>query len=151
MSMDFQRPAIDSIISRGEQAAMEKWDELIALKESLGLEDSSKIERENKNPYIHIDTLIIDNIRIEGVSPVEEKQILRWISVKENRVTRKDLDGMTSRIYASGLFSRVYYRLDRDQPFDLCLSKLKESNTLNMVHTSTPMIWRLFLPIQQFA
>ncbi len=88
--MDFQRPAIDSIISRGEQAAMEKWDELIALKESLGLEDSSKIERENKNPYIHIDTLIIDNIRIEGVSPVEEKQILRWISVKENRVTRKD-------------------------------------------------------------
>ncbi|MDD3908399.1 MAG: patatin-like phospholipase family protein [Proteiniphilum sp.] len=132
-SMDFQRPAIDSIISRGEQAAMEKWDELIALKESLGLEDSSKIERENKNPYIHIDTLIIDNIRIEGVSPVEEKQILRWISVKENRVTRKDLDGMTSRIYASGLFSRVYYRLDGDQPFDLVFFvEAKESNTLNM-------------------
>lgn len=132
-SMDFQRPAINSIISRGEEATREKWDDLISLKESLEAEGSLMGEKKKENPYIGIDTLLIDEIRVEGVSKWDEEWILRWISVKGNKVTRKQLDEMTSRIYGSGWFSSVYYRLDGDQPFDLVFSmEIKESNTVNL-------------------
>ena len=40
---------------------------------------------------------------------------------------------MTARVYGSGLFSRVYYRLDGEQPFDLIFSvEPKQANTLNL-------------------
>lgn len=132
-SMDFQKPAIDSIISRGEQAAEKKWSEIIALKQSLAVEDCLNRERKKENPYIHLDTLLIDKVRVEGVSKREEEQILRWIPMKENRVTRKQLEKMTSRIYGSGLFSSVNYRLYGNQPFDLVFSvEFKKSSTLKL-------------------
>ena len=40
---------------------------------------------------------------------------------------------MTARIYGSGNFERVYYRLDGDQPFDLIFQVVPiESNILNL-------------------
>lgn len=129
-SMDFQKPAIDSIISRGEKAAMKKWDDLIALKQSLAPGNN---ERRITNPYLHLDTLIINQIRIEGVRQQDKKQLLRWITVNNKKVTRRELDEMTARIYASGRFKRVHYRFDGDQPFDLVfMAEPKETNTLNL-------------------
>lgn len=132
-SMDFQQQAIDSIISRGAKAAMDQWDKLIALKKSLGIEDEPAKEKKTINPYIDVDTLLINNIRVEGISSREEKQVLNWISFQGDKVTRKQLDAMTARVYGSGLFSRVYYRLDGEQPFDLIFSvEPKQANTLNL-------------------
>src|SRR5690554_4037788 len=132
-AMDFQQQAIDSIISRGKMATMEKWDELIEIKKSLGMADEPSQEYRKKNPYIDVDTLIIRDIRVEGVSPREEKLVLGWVSLKDNKVTRRQLDAMTARIYGSDLFSRVYYRLDGEQPFDLVFSvEPKQANTLNL-------------------
>lgn len=132
-AMDFQQQAIDSIISRGRKATMEKWDELIEIKKSLGMADEPSQEYRKKNPYIDVDTLIIRDIRVEGVSPREEKLVLGWVSLKDNKVTRRQLDAMTARIYGSDLFSRVYYRLDGEQPFDLVFSvEPKQANTLNL-------------------
>ncbi len=132
-SMDFQQQAIDSIISRGRMAAMEKWEELLAMKNSLGMVDEPSQEYRRRNPYIDVDTLIIRDIHVEGVSPREEKLVLGWVLLKDNKVTRRQLDAMTARIYGSGLFSRVYYRLDGEQPFDLVFSvEPKQVNTLNL-------------------
>ena len=131
--MDFQRPAIDTIISRGKEAAAAKRDELIALKQSLGTEEAAPAVTSDKNPYIGLDTLVINSIRIEGVSPRETSQIARWIDIDKNSVTREELDEMTARIYSSGWFSRVYYRLEGEHPFDLVFTvEVKESNTLNL-------------------
>lgn len=136
-SMDFQKPAIDSIISRGEQAAMKRWDELIALKASLGSNDQR--ETGIMNPYIDVDTLLINHIRVEGATKQEERQLLRWLNVVDKRVTRGGLDEMTARIYGSGNFRRVHYRLDGDQPFDLIfMVEPKVSNSLNLgIHFNT--------------
>lgn len=132
-AMDFQQQAIDSIISRGRKATMEKWDELIEIKKSLGMADEPSQEYRKKNPYIDVDTLIIRDIRVEGISPREEKLVLGWVSLKDKKVTRRQLDAMTARIYGSDLFSRVYYRLDGEQPFDLVFSvEPKQANTLNL-------------------
>src|SRR5690554_2673253 len=78
-SMDFQQQAIDSIILRGRMAAMEKWAELLAMKNSLGMVDEPSQEYRRRNPYIDVDTLIICDIHVEGVSPREEKLVLGWV------------------------------------------------------------------------
>ncbi len=132
-SMDFHMPAIDSLIARGEQAAMAHLDELMTLKQSLEVSDKAYDKRPIQNPYIRVDTLLIHQISVEGVSPREEEQIMRWLSLKGKRVTRGELEAMTARIYGSGNFERVYYRLDGDQPFDLIFQVVPiESNILNL-------------------
>ena len=133
-SMDFEIVAIDSIISRGSKAALNVWDELISLKESLKIEED-KPDKINKpeNKYLNLDTLLINSVKVEGVSPKEEELILNWISIDNDKVTRKQLDAMTARIYGIDLFSRVYYQLDGTQPFDLVFSvEPKQTNNLNL-------------------
>ena len=134
-SMDFYQQAIDSIIARGEEAAMRKWEGLMGLKLSLGLDsiDSPRLVRELVNPYINVDTLLIKNVRVEGVPPREERQVLRWIPLLDDKVTRKQLDAMTARVFGTGLFSSVHYRLDGEGPFDLVFNvEPKVTNTLNL-------------------
>lgn len=133
-SSDFKRQAIDSVISRGEKAAMEKWDDLMALKESLYITDSLTDKRTNINPFFNLDTLLINKLSIEGLSRQnEEQRILKWIPVKDNKVTRKQLDEMTARLYGSGLFSQVYFQLEGVQPFDLVFRvQEKDFSTLNV-------------------
>lgn len=134
-SMDFYQQAIDSIIARGEEAAMREWEGLMNLKRSLGFDsiDSPRLTRELVNPYINVDTLLIKDVRVEGVSPREERQVLRWIPLLDDKVTRKQLDAMTARVFGTGLFSSVHYRLDGEGPFDLVFNvEPKVTNTLNL-------------------
>lgn len=123
-SMDFQQQAIDSIIVRGEEAAMREWEGLMSLKLSLGLDsiDSPGLARKVVNPYINVDTLLIKDVRVEGVSPREERQVLRWISLQDEKVTRRQLDAMTARVFGTGLFSSVHYRLDGEGLSISCLT-----------------------------
>ena len=106
-SMDFYQQAIDSIIARGEEAAMRKWEVLMGLKLSLGLDsiDSPRLVRELVNPYINVDTLLIKNVRWKGCHQ-EERQVLRWIPLLDDKVTRKQLDAMTAGVWYRVVFQR---------------------------------------------
>lgn len=125
--MDFEASAIDSIIQRGEQAAREKWDELTALRETLAIIDSVDIRKKIENPYILMDSLEIRSIRFEGLERVEEADIKKRLNLKNNKITRKDLEISTSRIFSSGWFTKVFYRLDGEPPFDLVF-RVEEKN-----------------------
>jgi len=46
--MDFENSAIDTILQRGEQAAREKWGDLMALKETLSITDSVDLRKKLK-------------------------------------------------------------------------------------------------------
>lgn len=68
----FDPVAIDTLILRGERAARAKWDEIVRLKEQLGLADENGGNEKVKNPFISADSLVIGRIRIEGVSAAEK-------------------------------------------------------------------------------
>ena len=96
-------------------------------------QEYTTIKREKRNPFIGLDTLLVNTVRVEGVTPKEERLVLSWLSTIDGKVTRNQLDAMTARIYGCGLFSRVYYRLDGEHPFDLVYSvEPREVNTLNL-------------------
>lgn len=132
--MDFESESIDTIIARGEVAAREKWDALTKLKERLATTDYAEAEEKIKNPYILMDTLEINTVRFEGISREEETDMIKRVNLRDNKIiTRRQLEAITSRIYGSGLFNRVYYRLDGKSPFDLVFTvEEKNYHTLDL-------------------
>lgn len=131
--MDFENTAIDSIVQRGEQAAREKWEELTMLKETLARTDSGNLREKIVNPYITIDSLEIRNIRFEGLERISESEMKQRLELKNNKITRKDLETFTSRIFACGLFTKVFYRLEGESPFDLIFTvQEKDFRTLDL-------------------
>lgn len=131
--LDFERPGIDTIILRGEEAARDKWQELTKLKKTLGITDSEESAKKIDNPYIRMDTLEINSIRVEGVSKEEEEVMIKRMNIDDHRITRRELETITAQIYGSGLFTRVYYRLEGESPFDLVYTvKEKNHNTLDL-------------------
>lgn len=131
--LDFQRPAIDTIIMRGMVAATKSRDKLIALKKSLDMDDDTPAPAARFNPYLELDTLIINKVFVEGITPRERGYLNRWVDIENERVTRAELDEIIAKIYGSGMFNRIYYRLEGKNPFDLILNvEVKESNRLNL-------------------
>ncbi len=131
--LDFEKNAIDTIILRGEKAAREKWDELMALKTSLGITESDSLRQTIVNPYIEMDSLEIESIQFIGLSPKESVEMLKRIRLKDNKITRKELETLTSQIYATGLFTHVRYQLKGDSPFRLVFEvEKKDFKTLNL-------------------
>ena len=132
-TMDFENSAIDSILQRGEQAAREKWEDLMALKKKLAISESVDLREKIENPYITIDSLEIRDIRFEGLERIEEADLKKRLDLEKNKITRKDLEAITSRIYASGLFTKVFYRLEGESPFDLIFTvQEKNFSTLDL-------------------
>ncbi|HBK30828.1 MAG TPA: patatin [Porphyromonadaceae bacterium] len=130
--MDFEGPAADTIIARGEQAARAHWDELIALKNSLGVSAYPSSSPPVRNRFITMDTLQIQKIDIQGISPEDEKYVLNFIAPRE-KITRRELENMVSSLYGTDLFSKVFYQLEGDSVFDLVFHvKEKDFKTLNL-------------------
>ena len=131
--LDFQRPGIDTIITRGVAAAMNSWVDLISLKESLQIDEKKQQTRKISNDFIRLDTLKINNVSFEGIPVKETNHLYRWIDIEENKITRDELDEIIAKMYGSGLFSKVHYRLEGENPFDLVFNvEVKESNRLNL-------------------
>lgn len=131
--LDFQKSAIDTIVVRGMTAAMKYRDELIDLKESLIIENDADYPPKVSNHYLRLDTLIINNIFVEGITPRERGYLKRWIDIDDRRVARSELDNVISKIYGSGMFNSVHYRLEGENPFDLILTvDVKKTNRLNL-------------------
>lgn len=131
--LDFQKPAIDTIVGRGVTAAMNNLDKLTDLKKSLGIDESLSVPYAKSNLFIELDTFIINNIIVEGITPKERSYLDRWINIDDTLVARAELDKVISKIYGSGIFNRVNYRLEGQNPFDMIITvDVKETNRLNL-------------------
>ena len=131
--LDFQKPGIDTIITRGVTAAMKSWDELILLKESLNIDERTQHSHRKLNNYIQLDTLNIKSVSIEGIPQRERNYLYRWIDIEDNKLTREELDETIAKMYGSGMFNKVHFRLEVTDPFNLVfIVEVKESNRLNL-------------------
>lgn len=148
-SASFTAAALDTLIDRGEQAARKEWDQLIALRKKIGLEDSIS---QWKRPVVDLasqnDTISIGHISFEGVDPRDEKW-LRWVSgLKENsQISLRDLQKAMSIIVGTNVFSNVTYKLIGEHPRDLVLIvQPKSISSLNLgLHFDTEEIVSVLL------
>lgn len=130
----FSPEAIDTLIRRGEEAAMAHWDELLALKKKIGLADDESV-RTAAPPFDAPDTLRIGEIVIEGISPKDEGWVRRKANLTaHSAVSMDDLHKAINTLYGTGVFSQVNYRLGgTPDSYRLTLAlKEKPSGSINL-------------------
>lgn len=120
--MSFNKSSIDTIITRGYQAAMAQ--------DSL-LRDVASKTKDRWTPVrgrpamgFSEDSLVISDIMIEGVLPKERALLKHRMDLSPGqKISRKDLDHTVAQIYGSQAYDYVTYELlGQDNPFDLVLN-----------------------------
>jgi NTE family protein len=68
----FTKVAIDTLIRRGEEAAMQHWDDLKALKQRIGIGDDYKPKKLTPRGQAEPDRVKILALEFEGLTPVDQ-------------------------------------------------------------------------------
>lgn len=130
-SASFSKQALDSMIYRGERAARQQWDELVKLKEKIGvIEDDKPCESNLVLPVAEADTFFIRNISFIGINPRDEKWLKHILEIQENsNVTLKQLRKGMSTLFGTNAYSDISYKLTDGDEHDLILSVQQKSIT----------------------
>lgn len=129
----FNKEAIDTMILRGERVARSKWDEIIRLKEQIGLTPDEDASPQIDNKFLKTDSITLGEIYFEGIRENDEKWIRRQIGLKEYSViTINDLHRAIGVLYGTGAFAHVSYTLKGTTVYDLVLTvKERPTSSLN--------------------
>lgn len=115
-SASFTAEAIDTLIRRGEEEAMKHWDELIALKASLGLApDAKTVPMVRQEPRSTSKNYKISAFKFEGMKPSDE----RFLRKKFHLADGDSLDLATAELVATSMRMDLFYA---DATYDLAKS-----------------------------
>lgn len=113
-SASFTAAALDTLMIRGEVATREKWNELIALKKHIGLDEDYKPEYPSYS-LIKIDDrkIPINQISFTGIKDDDKKWLLRKCKLKEDSpfITKGQLENALSILRGSQAYSNVNFKL----------------------------------------
>lgn len=128
----FTKSAIDTILMRGEEVARENWEEILALRTKIGIDDDYIALRPAKH-LIENDMLMIGNITFEGINERESKRMMRFLELEEYSViSLGELNDAISRVRGTGAYSSVSFRLNNNAPYNLTVMlSRKRSGTIN--------------------
>jgi len=113
--LSFHKEAIDSMMTIGYEAALEKKDELLALKEKLG-PNATKSKVEHKAINLNDKKVEISGIDIYGVTAAESRYLQRKAGLKPfSKVGAAELVDAESKIFATNAFDVVTYKLIGDK------------------------------------
>ena len=108
--MSFNSEAIATMLERGKEAAVEADNYLQAVKHltrSAGRQLQGPPARD-----VNMEALRISGIDLEGVAPADTAFVRSLLSVYPgDMVTRQDIERETSKVYGTGAFEHVSYRL----------------------------------------
>ena len=108
--LSFRPSAIDTIMARGEKAALERYDELMALKGILG--DSKPHLSRKPAVNINKEPVMVNAIVFEGIGDRESKYLQKKIGLVAGQyVTAAEVNKAMSIIQATGCFETVTYSL----------------------------------------
>ncbi|MDR1202993.1 MAG: patatin-like phospholipase family protein [Tannerellaceae bacterium] len=128
----FGRQAIDTLISRGEQIARKHWDEILALKEKAGVEETKKppVGSVPAHPMNLTDTFYIATITFDGVEQRDEKWLKKISGLAEHSsVTLEELQNAMTIVIGTDMYSHVSYQLTGGGPYNLHLITEPKSMT----------------------
>ena len=117
----FTDSAIDSMITIGEKAARNQWDEIIALKKQIYYDtlycDTITIKKGKRVCQTSYD---INKINIEGIKESDKKWFRNRVNLKENStITIDQINQAISIMQGVDAFYMVNYYLTDQAPYDL--------------------------------
>lgn len=132
-SASFNEVALDSLISRGEEVARSRMDEILELKRKIGVDDSlstSDKYSDGTYPIAPADTFYIRRVIFEGVDPRDERWLSQISGLRDNSVlTLPKLQEAMSIVIGTSLYTNVSYKLVGEKQEDLLLTLEERSNS----------------------
>ena len=123
--MSFDSKSIDTIISRGYEAASRAHDGLARIKKAVGT--ATRYLNHPSAVDISRTMVQIASVRFEGLSPREEVYFRKLIEIEPGGIYGLgDIEDCVSRIYATGAFEQVSFSLlGSDEPYPLVFRCIK--------------------------
>ncbi|GAA6256174.1 patatin-like phospholipase family protein [Bacteroides sp. f07] len=130
----FQTEAIDTMLLRGEQAARDRWDDLLALRRYIYHDNAPDFSPEKTTRPCLAGTYSIGKIEIEGIGGKEKEWVRRKIGLQEySEISQEEIDRALVKLQGFDIFSRVEYRLGNTDPHDLVfLLEMKDYRKINI-------------------
>ena len=114
-SASFNRVAIDTLIARGEQAAMKQWDKLVALKRYLGLADGYMPQRRHR-AVPSSDALLfkIDSVGFDRIADADRDYIVsKYGLTRGYTVSAKRVEEALTALSTVFLYTNVSYNVNK--------------------------------------
>lgn len=111
--LSFSTQAIDTIVNRGYACAAKYQNELLTIKRYIdSFEPAEKILQNAKAQYVTDDTIQLETITMDNVSPKEFKWLFRKSKLHLNQgITDNDIQRAINIFKGTGVFSSIEYRL----------------------------------------
>lgn len=116
----FSKADVDTFLIRGERATRLQWDNLIQLKEKIGIAEDTSFP--SRDQYRAQDSIYIRNIHFEGVPKKDQKWLLKKSGLAENnQIAMLDLRKAINILYGTKAYSGITYELENGPEYDLYL------------------------------
>lgn len=114
-SASFTRTAIDTLIARGEQAAMKQWDKLMQLKRTLGLADGYQPDRLHRTvPQSKALCFRIDSIQFDNISPQDRNYVATKYGIKPGKdITAEQVEQVVTDLGTNLLYTNAGYNISK--------------------------------------
>ena len=121
-SLSFNTQAVDTIMSRGWQAAQAQ-DSLLRIIAEKTREDYVSVKKPKAFDF-HTDSLMIADVDITGVLPKEKEILKERLNLDfGQKISREDLEHIAAQIYGTQAYDYVTYELlGASEPFRLVLN-----------------------------
>ncbi|MBP3332251.1 MAG: patatin-like phospholipase family protein [Tidjanibacter sp.] len=117
----FNTAAIDTLIQRGEAKAREQYDEILALKKLIGIEEDYVPEGVNA-PSKEDAAFYVGDVVFDGLTGQQSSYMMSYLGITPHSiVTRQRLNDIVAKMRGSGSFSYVTYTLDNQPPYNLTI------------------------------
>jgi len=126
----FGNREIDTMMLKGERIAKDHWKEILALKKKIGIDEHSDYSPKIFNSIVHNDSINIRNIIFKNSTGEGQKWAKNQINIRPNsRISRDDLGKIVNKLYATGLFSKVTYKLVGTNYKDMIIDMQEKSRS----------------------
>lgn len=116
--------AIDSLISKGEKAALELEKEIIQLSNKLKSYGETNVSIKSPSS---LHSIFINNIQIEGIKNVSIKLINSKLNIKDSSwVDLKSIEKGVDRIFGTKFFDKVNYRIIQKENQNILVIRVYE-------------------------
>ena len=107
----FSQAAIDTLIRRGEEEAMRHWDELIALKERIGVEKSYQPEILHPiRPGVMTDKHRILGYTFENMTPKDERFLRQKFGLDKKLANKDSIDAKLEQELTTSMRVDLFYQ-----------------------------------------
>lgn len=111
-SASFTQAALDTLMRRGEEAARDQWDSLIALKKVIGISDKYVAKSHGPYSFFSNNAIFVSDISFTGVDNADKKWLMKKCNLKENSdITTQQIEQAVYQLRGSQSYSSASYTL----------------------------------------